>query len=79
MYGTPRSVGVLNIYLHLGLGVGLKGKLEEPNICHAKFRKKNNENTLQFSISGQLIGFSLNNRPKGAKKTPGLLFPRYLA
>ena len=27
-YGTSRSVGVLKICLHLGLGVGLRGKLE---------------------------------------------------
>ena len=27
-YGTSRSVGVLKICLHLGLGIGLRGKLE---------------------------------------------------
>ena len=27
-YGTSKSVGVLKICLHLGLGVGLRGKLE---------------------------------------------------
>ena len=29
-YATFRCVGVLKIYLHLGLGVGLRGKLELP-------------------------------------------------
>ena len=56
-YATSRSVGVLNIYLNLGLGVRLRGKLEWPNICHANYRKRNYENTWLFSITGQqLIG-----------------------
>ena len=59
--------------LHLGLGVGLGGKLEQPNIYHAKYRKHNYENTGWFSI----IGFSLSNRPNGPKNTPGLSFLRY--
>ena len=54
-YATSRSVGVLNIYLHLELGVGLRGKLKLPNICHAKYRKKNYENNGLFSITGQLL------------------------
>ena len=42
-------------------------------------REKNNENTELFSITGSDgdSGFSLNNRPKGAKSTLGLSFPRY--
>ena len=44
---------------------------------------KNCENTLLFSITGQLLiglcGFCLNNRPKGARNIPGLSFPRYPA
>ena len=40
-YATSRSVGVLTICLNLGLGAELRGKLELPNICHAKYRKKN--------------------------------------
>ena len=39
-YGTSISVAGLKICLHLGLGVELRGKLEQPNICHAKYRKK---------------------------------------
>ena len=31
---------VLKICLHLRLGVGLGGKLQYPNIFHAKYRKK---------------------------------------
>ena len=47
--------GVLTIFIHLGLGVGLRGKLYEPNICNAKYRKKNVENSGLFSMSGHLL------------------------
>ena len=39
IFGTSKSVGVLKICLHLGVVVGLRGKLKQPNICHGKYRK----------------------------------------
>ena len=91
-YATSRSVGVCNIYIHLGLGVGLRGKLGNLSI---QVKKNNFPTNLIFVIEtmGKNIlkyfailynwtnsdtGFSLNNRPKGAKNRPGL-FPRYPA
>ena len=80
LYVTFRSIGVSKIRLHLGLGVGLRGKLELTNISLAKYRKKNNENIGLFYCSDCDTGFSLNNRPKRAKKTtPGISFPTYSA
>ena len=36
---------VLKICLDLELGLGLRGKLDLPNICHVKYRKKKYEKT----------------------------------
>ena len=46
---------VLKMFLHLGPGVGLRGKLVQSNICHAKYRKKNYDNIGLFSTTGQLL------------------------
>ena len=39
-YANSRSVRVLKNGLNLGLGVGRRGKLEYPNICHANTLRK---------------------------------------
>ena len=77
---TSRSAGALKIWLHLDLGVWLRGKSEWQNLSF-QAQEKNDKSGL-FFITGQLLigwwrEFSLSNRPKGAENTPGSLFPRH--
>ena len=52
-----------------------KGKLEQPNICQSKYKKKIMKiRAILFNwmtTDRMVTGFSFNNRPKGSENMPG--------
>ena len=58
LFGTSRSVGDLQNWIHVGIGVGTKDKFKKPKIVNLSIEKQNYEQPGKFYItSKRLMGW----------------------